>query len=80
MKRLDDHLQEVGETYPQHFKKATGFGMAMLVGGMACLVHGLLPNLFVTSGSDRIRRLYDEMVENRSKRPPAQAPDTAKFA
>lgn len=74
---MAEHLREVGETYPQHLKKASGFGVAMLVGGMACLLHGLLPFLFVKTGSDCIRRLHGEMVENRTKRPAAQASNAA---
>ena len=74
---MDEHLREVGETYPQHLKKASGFGAAMLAGGMACLLHGLLPFLFVKTGSDCIRRLHGEMVETRNKRPAAQAPNAA---
>ena len=74
---MDEHLREVGETYPQHLKKATGFGAAMLAGGIACLLHGLLPFLFVKTGSDCIRRLHGGMVENRIKRPAAQAPNAA---
>ena len=65
MNRLGEHLREVGETYPQHLKKAIGFGVAMLAGGIACLLHGLLPFLFVRAGSDCIRRLHKEMVEDR---------------
>ena len=76
MNRLGDHLQEVGETYPQHLLKATGFAVTMLAGGLACLVHALLPFLFVRTGSDCIRRLHGEMVENR-KQPPHAEPRKA---
>ena len=77
MNRLGEHLREVGETYPQHLKKAASFGAAMLVGGIACVVHGLFPFLFVKTGSDCIRRLHGEMVENRNKGPAAQASNAA---
>ena len=73
LSRLDDHLQEVGETYPQHFANATNFALTMLAGGMACLIHALLPFLFTHTGSDCIRRLHREMVENRT-RPPRLEP------
>ena len=72
MNRLDDHLQEVGETYPQHLVKASGFAATMLAGGFACLVHALLPFLFVRTGSDCIRRLHGEMVENHQQPPQAE--------
>ena len=67
--RLDGHLQEVGETYPQHLVKATGFALTMLAGGLACLVHAILPFLFTHTGSDCIRRLHQEMVEHRTRPP-----------
>lgn len=65
MSFLTDHLDEVGESYWEHMLKAAGFAMAMLVGGVACLVHALLPFLFVKTGSARIRHLHEVMVENR---------------
>ena len=63
--RLNDHLQAAGETYLQHLVKATSFAARMMAGALACLIHGLLPFLLTHTGSDCVRRLYDEMVENR---------------
>jgi hypothetical protein len=37
----------------------------MMLGGAACVVHGLLPFLFVRTGSAQIRTLHDRMVVNR---------------
>ena len=65
MSFLTDHLDEVGESYWEHMFKAAGFAVAMLLGGMACLVHSLLPFLFVRTGSARIRHLHEVMVEDR---------------
>ena len=65
MSFLTDHLDEVGESYWEHMLKAASFAVAMLVGGTACLVHALLPFLFVRTGSARIRHLHEVMVENR---------------
>ena len=77
MNRLTDHLQEVGETYPQHLRKASGFAATMLAGGVACLVHALLPFLFVRAGSNCIRRLNEEMVQNRKRPSPAEVSEAA---
>ncbi|MCY4565829.1 MAG: DUF6356 family protein [Gammaproteobacteria bacterium] len=77
MNQLTDHLQEVGETYPQHLIKASGFAATMLAGGVACLVHALLPFLFVRTGSNCIRRLNEEMVQNRKRPSPAEAREAA---
>ena len=60
-----EHPRDVGETYGEHFVTATGFGMAMLLGGLACMVHGVLPFLCTSTGSRTIRRLHERMVVNR---------------
>ena len=65
MSFLTDHLDEVGESYWEHMFKAARFAVAMLLGGVACLVHSLLPFLFVRTGSARVRHLHEVMVENR---------------
>jgi len=52
------HPHSVGETYFEHLRFATSFGVSMVVGGLACMVHGLLPFLCVTSGSRRVRQLH----------------------
>ncbi len=66
------HPHQVGETYGQHFVVAAGFGVSMLIGGFACLVHAVLPFLCTSTGSGTIRRLHDRMITHRSR---AAAPD-----
>ncbi len=51
------HPSTVGENYWQHLRFATRTGAAMVAGGSACLVHGLFPFLFTTTGSSTIRAL-----------------------
>ena len=67
-----DHPHAVGETYGEHFKVATSFGGAMLLGGLACMVHAVLPFLCTTTGSQTVRRLHDRMVVNRARTSPAE--------
>ncbi|EIZ77237.1 hypothetical protein WSK_4229 [Novosphingobium sp. Rr 2-17] len=62
-----DHPHSVGETYLEHAQSAFGFGTALLGAGIKCLIHGLLPTMFTTSGSDTVRRLYSRMVTDRRK-------------
>jgi hypothetical protein len=62
-----DHPASVGETYGEHLAAASGFGLGMIFGGLACLVHGLLPFLFVRTGSSTIARLHERMVVNRRR-------------
>jgi len=59
------HPASVGESYGEHFQAATGFGLRMLAGAIACLVHAVFPFLFVKTGSGIIRELHDRMVVNR---------------
>ena len=64
-----EHPHAVGETYSEHFAVASGFGSAMLLGGLACMVHAVLPFLCTTTGSRTIRRLHVRMVVNRTPSP-----------
>jgi hypothetical protein len=66
-----EHPAAVGESYGEHFATASGFGVRMILGGLACLVHGLLPFLFVRTGSTTITALHARMVTHR--RPGARA-------
>lgn len=63
-----EHPAAVGESYAEHLASASGFGARMIAGGLACIVHGLLPFAFTTTGSRTIRALHDRMVVNRTKR------------
>lgn len=64
---LTDHPASVGETYMEHMAHATGFGTSLILAGIACLIHGLIPAWFVSTGSNTIRRLHDRMVVNRTR-------------
>lgn len=63
-----DHPASVGESYGTHLVQASSFGFAMIGAGFACLIHGLLPFLFVTSGSRCIEDLHRRMVTHRDQR------------
>ena len=60
-----DHPKSVDENYVEHFGVASRFGFAMIWGGMKALVHAIIPNLCITSGSDTVKRLNHIMVEQR---------------
>lgn len=64
---FNTHPASVGESYGEHMVVASGFGLRMVLAGLACLVHGLLPFLFVRTGSDAIRDLHTRMVTNRRR-------------
>ena len=68
-KPFTEHPADVGESYGEHLVHASGFGFRMILGGMACVLHGLLPFLFVKTGSRQIETLHGRMIVNRSKLP-----------
>ena len=67
------HPRSVGETYFEHMGVASRCGASMVVAGLACLVHAVLPFLFVRTASNCLTRLYQRMVAQRSRLPPAPA-------
>lgn len=73
MKIFSEHPAMVGETYFEHLRMAFSFGSAMVLGGLACLLHGLVPALFVRTGSQTVQQLYNRMVVKRRQKPLAMA-------
>ena len=71
LKRLFmEHPASVGENYSQHLGSAWYFAWQMSLGAAACLLHGIFPFLFETSGSQRVGHLHDRMIMNRSRLQP----------
>ena len=68
-----DHPGTVGESYGEHLASALGFALTMFTGAAACLLHGLFPFAFQTSGSRRIKALHARMVTARHRMTEAQA-------
>lgn len=60
--RFTRHPHSIGETYAEHFATAARFALAMITGGLACLVHAVFPALFERTGSGAVKRLYSEMA------------------
>lgn len=60
------HPRTVGETYAEHFGIAGRFGAAMVLGGLKCLVHAVLPAVFERSASDTVGRLNGELTRRRA--------------
>ena len=65
--RFSRHLDEVGESYGEHFGHAATFGFKMLAGGLACLVHAVFPFLCEQTGSETIRALHRRMTPRADK-------------
>ena len=58
------------ETYGQHFGVAAGFGLRMIGGGLACLVHAVLPFAFTRTGSNTIADLHGTLSARREAASP----------
>lgn len=52
------HCRQAGETYTRHLVFAVGFGTKMVLGGLACIIHGLFPACFSRTGSITVFLLY----------------------
>lgn len=61
------HPRAAGESYAAHLIAAWAIGARLIGYGAACLVHGLLPSVFTTTGSDGIRKLNDELQTRRRR-------------
>ena len=66
MRRLfTDHPASVNESYIEHMLAAGGFAGYLMLAGLACLVHAVLPFAFEKTGSRMISSLHGRMVANR---------------
>ena len=62
MNPFTDHPHSVDESYGKHLGVATSFGFAMILGGLASVLHGLFPWMFQTTGSRTIKTLYNRLT------------------
>jgi hypothetical protein len=69
------HPRDVGETYLEHGLFACRYGAKMTLGGLAALIHGVLPFLFRTTGS-RITRELNATLDESSARARARLEST----
>lgn len=67
MKLFTEHPQSVGESYLQHMHSALTFSGRLFTATLCCLVHGLLPFLFKSTGSTIIADLHNRMIANRTR-------------
>jgi hypothetical protein len=74
MRLFTSHPKSVGETYVQHLASAFSFGSRMVLAGLACLIHGLLPFAFKKTGSAAIEDLHHSMITHRHLDPSHHTP------
>ena len=63
MNPFSHHPREVGETYGQHLVHAGASGFKLLGAGIACLIHALLPFLFVHTASNVVRQMHSGITK-----------------
>ncbi len=61
-KLLMAHPRDIGESYGEHAGHAVYIGLRMIGAGFACLVHALLPGLFVRTASHTVDDIHDLMT------------------
>ena len=59
------HLDSVGEDYFEHRRFAFRVGSLMVIAGLACILHSLVPALFPDKASRTINRLHDVIHRDR---------------
>lgn len=79
MKLFTKHPHSVGETYLQHMRVAMTYGGKMVLGGLACMMHGIFPFLFVNTGSQTALKLCERFLSrNAAGQSSISAPETDK--
>lgn len=62
-KLLMEHPRDIGESYGEHAGHALYIGTKLLAAGLACLVHAVLPGLFVRTASAAVEDVQDLMTQ-----------------
>jgi hypothetical protein len=55
--KIKKHLEGVNETYFHHQRFAFKYGFGCIQAGLMAMVHGLIPALFETAASDKVKAL-----------------------
>ncbi len=62
-----EHPASVGETYAEHLVRAWCFGGRMVLAGFACMLHAIVPFVFVRTGSQAIEELNAQMLATKRR-------------
>ena len=58
IKKSKQNLKSLNENYLEHMLVALKVSYNMLYGSLLALIHGLIPGLFQTSASNKIKELF----------------------
>ena len=70
-KLMLEHPRDIGETYGEHAGHALFIGTRMIGAGLACLVHALIPGLFVTTATSTVNDVVTLMEQRKLDTPDA---------
>ncbi len=56
------HPESIGESYWEHLWHAGKFGILMIIGGVACLIHAIFPFLFVQTAGNFLFKMTEHMI------------------
>jgi hypothetical protein len=59
------HLEDVDQTYGEHFKDAMHFSWCSFKCSLKFFIHALLPNMFKTDGSREVMELNETIREKK---------------
>ena len=68
-KLFTEHPRDIGETYSEHAGHALYIGLKMLGAGIACLIHAVLPGLFVRTASHAVEDIQGLMQKRTAGAP-----------
>lgn len=64
---MNSHLKEVNEKYFEHMFYAQKYGIKMIFAGLACIIHSVVPNLFISTASDTMKSILAEVRTRKEK-------------
>ena len=67
IKTSKKHLREADENYLQHMGAALKISSQLLIASLHALFHSIIPALFTTSASRKIKELYFYIEERKRK-------------
>jgi len=66
IKKSQKHLEQANESYFEHMIIALKISFELLIGSLISFIHALLPSVFTSSTSNKIKKLYS-FIESRNK-------------
>jgi len=66
IKKSQENLSQTKESYPEHMSIALKISLQLLVCSLMAFMHALIPSIFTTNASNKIKKLYF-VIENRNK-------------